>query len=272
MISVIFLATLIGVAANRIHARPSVERTSPVTTSAHADATPSVEISGTQVPAGEPPTAAPRETQAATSGQLNPSAKYSGATIKGLLGLVRIVPRRPQHPGYDRDCSAGNGCVFGTPWTDNTGAPDGHNGCDTRNDVLREQLSAVAFKPLSNDCDVVAGHFTDPYTGVEMYYQTQGAQIHIDHLIPLAAAWDLGAANWTQALRERFANDTAVELLAVSGGANMSKGDSTPASWLPPNKSYRCEYVVRYLQASIAYELPITQADAGVIEFVARKC
>ncbi len=34
--------------------------------------------------------------------------------------------------------------------------------------------------------------------------------------------------------RASFANDPDLELIAVSGGANLSKGDSTPASWLPP--------------------------------------
>jgi hypothetical protein len=192
--------------------------------------------------------------------------------IEALLAAARVISKRPQVPGYERDCSPGSACSFGTAWTDDTSAPDGHNGCDTRNDVLGKTLQDVVFKPGTRDCKVVAGHFTDPYKGVEMDYATEGSQIQIDHLIPLAAAWDLGAAGWTQAERDRFANDTRYELLAVNGGANSSKGDSTPASWLPPNKPFRCEYVVRYLEAAAAYDLPLTKADAEVISYVARRC
>ena len=104
-----------------------------------------------------------------------------------------------------------------------------------------------------------------------MDYATEGSQIHVDHLFPLAAAWDLGAATWPLEQRSRFANDTSVELLAVNGGANQSKGDSTPASWLPPVKPYRCEYVVRFLTVAAAYELAITEADVRVIAAVQRK-
>lgn len=200
------------------------------------------------------------------------SEKYDRQRIEALLVAATVVDLRPHLPGYDRDCSPGAGCSFGPAWTDSTSAPDGHNGCDTRNDVLGTTLQDVVFEPGSQSCDVIGGHFIDPYTGIEMDYASEGSQIHIDHLIPLAAAWDLGAANWAQTEREQFANDTRYELLAANGGANESKGDSTPASWLPPNRPFRCEYVGRYLEASAAYLLPITRADATVIGYAARKC
>lgn len=221
-----------------------------------------------------PSASAAPTTSASASASANPSmvpSAYSSAAIDALLEQVLVVADRPDIPGYDRDCGPGDGCVFGTEWNDDTGAPDGHNGCDTRNDVLAEQLLDVTFAPGSNDCDVVSGHFTDPYTGAKMDYATEGSQIHVDHLFPLAAAWDLGATEWTIEERTRFANDTEVELLAVDGSANMSKGDSTPASWLPPVKAYRCEYVTRYLTVALAYDLAITQADRTVIGAVQRK-
>lgn len=228
-------------------------------------------------PASQPerPSESPSESPSAAPGpSTSPTSEgtFDAATITALLAQARTIDRQPDVPGYDRDCGPGDGCSFGTAWTDDTDAPDGHNGCDTRNDVLRRTLSDVRFKDGSNDCDVTAGRLTDPYRGVEMAYETEGSQIHVDHLVPLAAAWDLGAAQWTPERRARFANDTALELLAVNGGANQSKGDSTPASWLPPNKPYRCEYVVRYLRATQAYDLPLTRADVDVIRGVARKC
>lgn len=196
----------------------------------------------------------------------------TAAQIQVLLRQVRVVAQRPQVPGYDRDCGPGDGCVFGTAWSDATDAVDGHNGCDTRNDVLAKALTDVRFSERSPECDVVGGTLSDPYTGAVMDYATQGSQIHVDHLIPLAAAWDLGAASWPVDRRVEFANDTAVELIAVQGTANLSKGDSTPASWLPPLKSYRCSYVTLYLRASVAYDLPITAADKTVITHVAARC
>lgn len=199
------------------------------------------------------------------------SASDPAARVIELLAAARVVDRRPDVPGYDRDCGPGEGCVFGTEWSDDTAAPQGHNGCDTRNDVLAATLDDVAFEPGSHDCDVVAGRFVDPYTGTPMDYATQGSQIHVDHLFPLAAAWDLGAASWPLARRAEFANDTSLELIAVQGSANLSKGDSTPASWLPPNTAYRCAYVTRYLEVAAAYRLAITSADVRVIEPVVRK-
>lgn len=233
--------------------------------------------------AGSPPGSAappisptPRSPASSPTSPVDPPSalstdEYSAAGIEDLLAQVRVVAARPHVAGDDRDCGPGDGCVFGTEWSDDTNAPDSHNGCDTRNDVLHEQLLDVTFKAGSNDCDVVAGHFTDPYTGAEMDYATEGSEIHVDHLFALAAAWDFGAAGWTPAQRSRFANDTALELLAVSGSANMSKGDSTPASWLPTVKPYRCEYVTRYLRVAVAYQLAITDADRTVIRFVERR-
>ncbi len=148
----------------------------------------------------------------------------------------------------------------------------GHNGCDTRNDVLGQTLLDVASTPPARaTARWSPAALLDPYTGRRLDFATQGSDIHVDHLFPLAAAWDLGAAAWTSEERTRFANDVDLELLAVSGSANLSKGDSTPASWLPPNKAYRCTYVADYLRVAAAYDLAVTAADVQVIEAVARK-
>lgn len=202
-----------------------------------------------------------------------------GATSGGLqeevLRLLRqaqVLARQPDIPGYDRSCSPGDGCSFGPAWTDDSNAPDAHNGCDTRNDVLRAQLRQVVVDADTRGCEAVSGILDDPYTGQSMDFASQHAVIHIDHVFPLAAAWDLGAAGWTQEERTTFANDTSIELLAVDASSNMSKSDSTPASWLPPSKTYRCEYVVRYLRVAQGYALAITRADVTVISHVAAAC
>lgn len=210
----------------------------------------------------------------ATSDRASPSVKSSATSLEiaSLLRRVNVVAEVASVGGYDRECGPGDGCVFGPEWSDDTKAPNGHNGCDTRNDVLAAQMTDVAWDPGSGNCDVVAGVLQDPYTGVRMDYASEGSLIHIDHVFPLAAAWGLGASAWKPSKRARFANDTQVELLAVSGQANMAKGDSTPASWLPPNEAFRCEYVTRYLRVAVRYGLSVTEADVAAISRVADRC
>ena len=207
------------------------------------------------------------ETTAAPALPLAPGADRA----RELLGLVRNVATRPDVAGYDRDCGPGDGCVFGTDWSDDTDAPDGRDGCDTRNDVLAAQLDDVVFSERSPGCDVVGGTLRDPYTDAVVDYATAGSDIHVDHLFPLAAAWDLGAASWPLERRTRFANDTSLELVAVGETVNLQKGDSTPASWLPPARGFRCTYVTAYPEVALAYDLAVTEADVRVIEPVPRK-
>lgn len=195
------------------------------------------------------------------------------ARISALLQRVEVIPERPDVPGYERDCGPGEGCVFGTAWSDATDAPLSHNGCDTRNDVLARSMSRVRFRTGTGDCVVVAGVLDDPYTGRRIPFRKSDAgAVQIDHVIPLAAAWDLGAHAWTPRLRRRFANDPEAELLAVDGAANMRKSDSTPQDWVPPAAAYRCFYAAKYLTVAVRYSLPVTAADAQVLAGIARGC
>jgi hypothetical protein len=229
--------------------------------------------------AGVPPTKPPStpSVPSTPSQPVSPSGSPStvGMELTTLLERVEVVATRPNAPGYDRDCGPSGGCVFGTEWNDATDAPDSHNGCDTRNDVLRRDLVNTMIDSATDGCVVLSGVLHDPYTGNTIRFVRgwgTSLAVQVDHLIPLAAAWDLGAWRWSPEKRATFANDTAHELLAVDGPTNMSKGDSTPASWLPPNKAFRCEYGVRYLRNSLHWSIPITSADAVVLGHVARKC
>lgn len=195
------------------------------------------------------------------------------AQLELLLTDIPTVYRRPFPGGYDRSCRSGHGCVFGPAWTDDTDAPRGRDGCDTRNNVLALQLTAVSFRPGSNDCVVQSGTLVDPYTGETRQFRRSDAKaVQIDHVYPLAAAWDMGAAQWTSERRIRFANDVDTNLLAVGGAENQAKGDSTPAQWLPPNPAYHCYYAGKFLTAARTYGLPITNADRATLIDVARRC
>jgi hypothetical protein len=183
------------------------------------------------------------------------------AAALAQLRTLPVVPARVHHPGYQRGCRPGQSCSFGPAWTDHTAAPGGHNGCDTRDDILRSQLRAVTYRPGSR-CVVVGGLLHDPYTAaVITFSKAHAAAVQIDHVVPLALAWDLGAYAWPQARREQFANDEHLELLAVAGPANAAKRDAGPGQWMPPNRAWRSAYAARYVAVLAAYKLPVTAAD-----------
>lgn len=193
--------------------------------------------------------------------------------LESLLSRTAIVDNRPHPGGYERGCGNGEACVFGPAWSDDQDAPGGHDGCDTRNNVLAQDLSDVVFKPGTRDCVVLSGAMTDPYSGDRIEFErSQAKSVQIDHVFPLAAAWDFGANSWTPALRMRFANDTSLNLLAVNGPDNQSKGDSTPSEWLPPNPAYRCFYAGKYLTVAISYGLPVSRADHSALTDLATRC
>lgn len=163
--------------------------------------------------------------------------------------------------------------MFGPAWTDDYEGAGGHDGCDTRNNVLQRDLTAREYRPGTHDCVVIAGVLSDPYTGQEISFtKAEATTVQIDHLFPLSSAWKRGAAAWSLEKRIRFANDIDLNLLAVDGSANASKGDRTPGEWMPINGGFRCDYSTRFLRVAIEYDLPITTADHDSIAFTATTC
>lgn len=179
------------------------------------------------------------------------------AAARKLIGDVATKGRGPR-TGYERD-------EFGYAWMDTAdGVPLARNGCDTRNDLLKLHGRHVRFRSGS-DCVVVAMDLYDPYTGKDIdWKKAKATEVQIDHVVPLSYSWQMGAARWSESKRERLANDV-LNLLPVEGRANSSKGDSGPASWLPPNKRVRCAYAVRFAQVAQKYEMPVTAADKDMM-------
>ena len=164
--------------------------------------------------------------------------------------------------GYERD-------LFGSGWKD----PD-RNGCDSRNDVLARDLTAVTFREGTSDCVVLSGVLRDPYTAAVIDFvrgDTTSEMVQIDHVVPLSWAWRYGAARWDAAERELFANDPD-NLLAVDGPTNSAKSDSGPAEWMPPDSSYHCAYASRFTGVLTEYALPIDEADRSALLAVAATC
>ena len=192
--------------------------------------------------------------------------------VTPLLEAGAVVTERPAVPGYERDCSGDAACVFGPAWSDATTAPGSQNGCSTRIDVLVRDLNA-STPTRSGACTIDGGRLIDPYTGRVVDTGDSGVRgIHIDHIFPLSAAWDFGAWAWTPQRRAAFANDVDHNLVAVTGGVNSRKSDSTPADWLPPDPARHCFYAARYLTAATAYGLPVTEADHDALSAAVRRC
>ncbi|MET7772374.1 HNH endonuclease family protein [Nocardia sp. NPDC005366] len=190
-----------------------------------------------------------------------------------LLSTVRVVAARPHPGGYERGCTGGQACVFGQAWTDDYDGPAGHDGCDTRNNVLATQLTEVAFRAGTRACVVVSGTLNDPYTGRRLPFgKAEAGAVQIDHVYPLAAAWDMGASRWQAERRVLFANDIETNLLATDAETNRAKRDSTPAEWLPPARANHCFYAAKYLTVAVRYDLPVTAMDNAALHEVARTC
>lgn len=219
---------------------------------------------------GEQVVPAPRGMPAGGVGALSAPTRVQ---LEKLLASVRVVAARGHPGGYERGCQEGQRCVFGPLWTDDYDGPGGHDGCDTRNNVLSVQLTEVSFRPGTHNCVVTAGTLDDPYTGERITFSKADAgDIQIDHVYPLAAAWDMGAVHWSFERRVRFANDIDANLLATAADANQAKGDGTASEWLPPARTNHCFYAGKYLAVAIRYDLPVTAADNAVLNEIARFC
>ena len=185
-----------------------------------------------------------------------------------VLAGVTVVPVRVR--GYDYRRAA-----FGEAWDDDNDAPGGHNGCDTRNDILNRDLVDKTYVSIKRCPDAVAtGILRDPYTNATIAFtrgNQVGAAVQIDHIVPLALAWDMGARDWSDAMRIRFANDPA-NLLAVAGQANQDKGDQEPATWMPPNHAFWCQYAMQFIAVARGYGLAVDQASAPELREAAATC
>jgi len=151
-------------------------------------------------------------------------------------------------------------------WSD----PD-RNGCDARNDTLKRDLTQISFKTGTRDCKVLTGQLLDPFSGKVITFSSTKSNIDIDHVVALSNAWQTGAAYFDKTKRQQIANDP-LNLLAVDFSLNRQKGDGDAATWLPPLKSYRCDYVARQIAVKAKYGLWVTQPEKGAIIKLLEKC
>jgi hypothetical protein len=145
------------------------------------------------------------------------------------------------------------------------------NGCDARNDILKRDLTEVVFKVGTRDCKVLSGVLLDPFSNKVLTFTSIKSAVDIDHVVALSNAWQTGAAYFDRNIRSQIANDP-LNLLAVDAKLNRQKGDGDAATWLPPNKAFRCEYVSRQVSVKAKYSLWVTPPEKEAILRVLSNC
>ena len=252
---------------------------------------------GTDSPIGS---ASSASSSPATSGSepLSTSAPTSEKMVSDAKKVVKSIDTldtRPDPGGYERGCGEGKKCVLGPAWTDDHDAPLGHNGCDTRNDVLAQQLDNIKYKEGS-DCIVVYGTYVEPYTGEKEEFikgEPSAEQDEIDHVLAGKLGWDLGLHKQSLDRRIEFANDAEYNLLVSTHATNASgydsngdgeydpnlgeyppKSDLAAHEWLPylTDTGRACDFSARYVLTADRYDLPILTADKTAIEEAFSRC
>lgn len=183
----------------------------------------------------------------------------AAAPAGGVVALLDGLPVRAEaaRSGYDRG-------LF-QHWTDADG-----DGCDTRREVLIAE--AVTAPAVGSGCGLSGGAWYSPYDGGTETGTGRG--FDIDHMVPLAEAWDSGAADWGPDRREDFANDLGYpdSLVAVTARSNRSKADRDPGDWQPPDAAARCWYASAWVQVKNRWGLSVDQREADTLRSVLTGC
>lgn len=171
-----------------------------------------------------------------------------------VLAELRVAPE--QRSGYDRE--------HFSHWSDLDG-----DGCDTRREVLIRDSRVQSTLDPDRTCWVVAGLWYSHYDGE---WVEGPSSLDIDHLVPLAEAWDSGAHSWEPGRREEFANDEGA-LLAVTARSNRAKGASDPAGWMPSNEDFTCPYAAAWIAVKARWNLTMDHEESDFLQrLLAGKC
>lgn len=165
--------------------------------------------------------------------------------------LESIVVMNEYSNGYDRD-------LF-KHWIDADG-----DSCNTREEVLiAESLTSPQVDAYG--CKVIEGDWLSPFDNMS---HTVPTGLDIDHMVPLKEAWDSGAWAWNATQRQLFANDLSDRrpLIAVTAGANRSKGEKDPSNWLPSNSTYVCTYLSDWVAIKAQWKLSMDSSEHGRIK------
>lgn len=259
--SVLLVSTACGAAPVPTGAPTSSIQSSAATTAA----SPTPEATPTEASSAPAEDSAPLDAeQVPDAGGADLASNVQPAFASTALDILATLPIKGRAPktGYART-------EFGQAWADVD-----RNGCDTRNDILSRDLTAKTFKAGTRDCLVLTGVLADPYTATSISFtrgSTTSSAVQIDHVVALSDAWQKGAQQLTVEQRTALANDP-LNLLAVDGPTNQQKSDGDAATWLPPNKAYRCDYVARQISVKATYSLWVTAAEHDAMARILGTC
>ncbi|MEY3677176.1 MAG: hypothetical protein RL351_403 [Actinomycetota bacterium] len=188
-------------------------------------------------------------------GEVTANAAGETSAIAALEKLA--VKGKAPKTGYERS-------LFSDGWGE-------IGGCDVRNFILKRDLKSIT---LRDACKVKTGILNDPYTRKVIRFKYgvgTSSAVQIDHVVALSDAWQKGAQKFDAAKRRALYNDP-LNLLAVDGPTNSSKGDSDASAWLPPNKAYRCAYVARQIAVKHKYGIWVIAAEKAAMQGILSGC
>lgn len=171
-----------------------------------------------------------------------------------LASVQQVQEQKGKLQSYERS-------AFGQGWDDADGDCQ-----DSRAEALIAQSTTKVRFADERRCRVVSGRWLSPFTGKVIQ---NSSEIDIDHVVPLRWAWERGALDWAQVIRERFANDM-VNLWPVELSLNRSKGARGPDEWLPP--SGQCGYVARFVRIVKQYDLQPSKPEARWLKAFLERC
>ena len=178
-----------------------------------------------------------------------------------VLETLAVKGRAPK-TGYTR-------AQFVPAWADVD-----RNGCDTRNDILKRDLTSITYRAKTRNCVVESGTLVDRYSGETINFvkgNISSMEVQIDHVVALSNAWQTGAFKLSADQRKALSNDP-LNLFAVKGRLNSQKGVGDAATWLPPLKSFRCSYVAQQIAVKAKYSLWVTAPEKAAMVSILAKC
>ena len=195
---------------------------------------------------------------------LTPPATTASEQPGLAIAALETLPVKGRAPktGYTRD-------QFGQAWADVD-----RNGCDTRNDMLKRDLTQILYKAGTCNCVVASGTLVNRYSRETINFvrgNVSSMEVQIDHVVALSNAWQTGAFTLTADQRKALANDS-LNLFAVKGRLNSQKGDGDAATWLPPLKSFRCAYVAQQIAVKAKYSLWVVAPEKAAMSTILAKC
>jgi hypothetical protein len=184
-----------------------------------------------------------------------PAPAFAESYSAPLTTAIADLPvAKEMRTGYSRD-------LF-PHWVDADG-----DGCSTRNEVLISE----ADDPVSvgSGCSLSGGRWYSYYDAVSW---TNPSDLDIDHLVPLAEAWDSGARSWSTATRQAYANDLgdSRSLVGVTDNVNQAKGDQDPREWLPTHQ--QCRYLREWVAVKHRWRLRVDSGEKSALSSIASGC